>query len=273
MARRRPTAVAEAVDRRAPAWVPQALVPHADASWPASRSSARSCCSLLWRPLVTTHDPATQDLLNTLAGPSRTHPLGTDDLGRDVWARLVYGARTDLRVAFLAVLFPFVIGTLAGLLAGYFGGRVDTLASWLVNVVVAFPFYVLDHRARVRARLRAPATSTSRSRSSAWVSYARIVRGEVLVAKRREYVLAARARRPLATRADPRPAPAPERDHAGDRLRDVRHRAQHPRDRHARLPRARRPAADARLGRDDRRRPDLPDDALGSSRRSRASRS
>ena len=55
-----------------------------------------------------------------------TTSLGTDDLGRDVWSRLVYGARTDLRVAFLAVLFPFVIGTVIGLLAGYYGGWLDT---------------------------------------------------------------------------------------------------------------------------------------------------
>src|SRR6266850_2464821 len=92
-------------------------------------------------PLITQHDPAQQDLLHTLAGPSSSHWLGTDDLGRDVWSRLVYGARTDLRVAFLAVLFPFVIGTVIGLLSGYYGRWIDTVTNWLVNVVVAFPFY------------------------------------------------------------------------------------------------------------------------------------
>lgn len=146
----------------------------------------------LLAPLVTTHDPATQDLLQTLAGPSWNHPLGTDDLGRDVWARLVYGARTDLRVAFLAVLFPFAIGTLVGLVAGYYGGLVDTLTSWLVNVVVAFPFYVL-----IIALVFVLGTGTRNIYIAitivGWVSYARIVRGEVLVAKRREYTLAARS--------------------------------------------------------------------------------
>lgn len=146
----------------------------------------------LLAPLVTTHDPATQDLLQTLAGPSWNHPLGTDDLGRDVWARLVYGARTDLRVAFLAVLFPFAIGTLVGLVAGYYGGLVDTLTSWLVNVVVAFPFYVL-----IIALVFALGSGTRNIYIAitivGWVSYARIVRGEVLVAKRREYTLAARS--------------------------------------------------------------------------------
>ena len=143
-------------------------------------------------PLVTTHDSATQDLLQTLAGPSWNHPLGTDDLGRDVWARLVYGARTDLQVAFLAVLFPFVIGTLVGLVAGYYGGLVDTITSWLVNVVVAFPFYVL-----IIALVFALGSGTRNIYIAitivGWVSYARIVRGEVLVAKRREYTLAARS--------------------------------------------------------------------------------
>ena len=143
-------------------------------------------------PLVTTHDPATQDLLQTLAGPSWNHPLGTDDLGRDVWARLVYGARIDLQVAFLAVLFPFVIGTFIGLIAGYYGGFVDTLTSWLVNVVVAFPFYVL-----IIALVFVLGSGTRNIYIAitmvGWVSYTRIVRGEVLVAKRREYTLAARS--------------------------------------------------------------------------------
>jgi len=143
-------------------------------------------------PLITTHDPIQQDLVNTLAGPSWSHPLGTDDLGRDVWARLVYGTRTDLRVAFLAVLFPFIIGTTIGLLAGYYGRLVDTVTSWLVNVVVAFPFYVL-----IIALVFALGSGTRNIYIAitvvGWVSYTRIVRGEVLVAKRREYVLAARA--------------------------------------------------------------------------------
>jgi len=143
-------------------------------------------------PVASWHDPIQQDLLQILQGPSWSHPLGTDELGRDVWARLLYGARTDLRIAFLAVLFPFVIGTMVGLLAGYFGGWVDTVSNWFVNVVVAFPFYVL-----IIALVFALGSGTRNIYIAitivGWVSYARIVRGEVLVAKRREYVLAARA--------------------------------------------------------------------------------
>jgi peptide/nickel transport system permease protein len=145
----------------------------------------------IFAPLVTNHDPTQQDLLNTLQGPSWNHLVGTDDLGRDVWSRLVYGARTDLRVAFLAVLFPFVIGTLIGLLSGYYGGVVDTLTNWLVNIVVAFPFYVLIIAVVVVLGPGARSIYIAIT-IVGWVSYARIVRGEVIVAKRREYVLAAR---------------------------------------------------------------------------------
>jgi peptide/nickel transport system permease protein len=143
-------------------------------------------------PLITQHDPTAQDLLHTLAGPSSSHVLGTDDLGRDVWSRLVYGTRTDLRVAFLAVLFPFVIGTLIGLLSGYYGRWIDTVTNWLVNVVVAFPFYVLII---ALVFVLGPGTRSIYIAITlvGWVSYARIIRGEVLVAKRRDYVLAAKA--------------------------------------------------------------------------------
>ena len=146
----------------------------------------------LLAPVASWHDPVQQNLLDILQGPSWTHPLGTDELGRDVWARLLYGARTDLRVAFLAVLFPFVLGTAIGLVAGYFGGWVDTLANWFVNVVVAFPFYVL-----IIALVFALGSGTRNIYIAitivGWVAYTRIVRGEVLVAKRRDYVLAAKS--------------------------------------------------------------------------------
>ena len=143
-------------------------------------------------PLITKYNPTSQDLLHTLQGPSGRHWLGTDDLGRDVWSRLVYGARTDLRVAFLAVVLPFMIGTVLGLFAGYYGGLTDTFASFLVNIVVAFPFYVL-----IIALVFALGSGTRNIYIAitivGWVSYTRIIRGEVLVAKRRDYVLAAKS--------------------------------------------------------------------------------
>ena len=146
----------------------------------------------IFAPLITNHGPLSVDLNNILQGPSNKHWLGTDEIGRDVWSRLVYGARTDLRVAFLAVLFPFTIGTVIGLFAGYYGGWFDTLTNWLVNIVVAFPFYVLII---ALVFVLGPGTRSIYIAITivGWVSYARIVRGEVLVAKRREYVLAAKS--------------------------------------------------------------------------------
>jgi peptide/nickel transport system permease protein len=137
-------------------------------------------------------DPLKQDLTNTLASPSAEHWLGTDQLGRDVWSRLVYGARIDLKVGFLAVLFPFFLGTTLGCIAGYYGRWMDTGVMRLVDVVVAFPFYVLII-ALVFALGPGVRSIFVAITLVGWVSYARIIRGEILVAKRQEYVLAAQS--------------------------------------------------------------------------------
>ncbi len=143
-------------------------------------------------PLLTSYDPIAQDLQSPLLSPGGAHLLGTDQLGRDVWSRLLYGARTDLRVGFLAVLFPFVLGTFLGCLAGYFGGWVDTIVMRLVDVVVAFPFYVLII-ALVFVLGPGARSIYIAITLVGWVSYTRIIRGELLIAKRQEYVLAARS--------------------------------------------------------------------------------
>jgi peptide/nickel transport system permease protein len=137
-------------------------------------------------------DPLKQDLVNTLASPSAEHWLGTDQLGRDVWSRLVYGARIDLKVGFLAVVIPFVLGTTLGSIAGYYGRWMDTGVMRLVDVVVAFPFYVLII-ALVFALGPGVRSIVIAITLVGWVSYARIIRGEILVAKRQEYVLAAQS--------------------------------------------------------------------------------
>lgn len=146
----------------------------------------------LFAPLLTRWDPIEQDLSSSLQDPGNGHLLGTDQLGRDVFARLLYGARTDLRVGALAVLFPFLIGGALGLVAGWRGGWFDLVLMRVVDIVVAIPFFVL-----VIALVFALGSGT-RSIYIAitlvgWVAYARIVRGEVLVAKEQEYALAARA--------------------------------------------------------------------------------
>ena len=143
-------------------------------------------------PLLTSYNPITQDLNATLSGPSAHHLLGTDQLGRDTWSRLLYGGRVDLQVAFIAVLFPFVLGTVLGSVAGYFGGWVDLIIMRVVDIVVAFPFYVLII-ALVFVLGPGERSIYIAITVVGWVSYARIIRGEILVAKRQEYVLAAQS--------------------------------------------------------------------------------
>jgi peptide/nickel transport system permease protein len=143
-------------------------------------------------PVIAPYDPTKQDLQNILAKPSSAHWLGTDQLGRDVWSRMLYAARIDLRVGFLAVLLPFVIGTTLGAVAGYYGRFGDTLVSRIAEVVVAFPFFVL---VIAMVFVLGPGTRNIYLAITVvgWVSYMRIIRGEVLVAKRQEYTLAAQA--------------------------------------------------------------------------------
>lgn len=149
-------------------------------------------CVAFFAPLLAPDDPIKQNLGSILAGPSARHLLGTDQLGRDTLSRLIYGARVDLRVGFIAVAFPFVGGTILGSIAGYFGGWVDTAVMRLVDVVVAFPFYVLII-ALVFVLGPGERSIYIAITVVGWVSYARIVRGEILIAKRQDYVVAAQS--------------------------------------------------------------------------------
>jgi peptide/nickel transport system permease protein len=143
-------------------------------------------------PLIAPYDPTKQDLQNILQDPSSKHWLGTDQLGRDVWSRMLYAGRVDLRVGFLAVLLPFVIGTTLGAVAGYYGRYGDTIISRLAEILVAFPFFVLII---AMVFVLGPGTRNIYLAITmvGWVSYMRIIRGEVLVQKRQEYTLAAQA--------------------------------------------------------------------------------
>jgi peptide/nickel transport system permease protein len=147
----------------------------------------------LCAPLLTSADPVAQNLAQAFLPPGAPHHLlGTDSFGRDVLARLLYGARVDLQVGVLAVVSPFVIGTLVGLVAGWFGGWLDTVIGRIVDIVIAFPFLVL-----VIALVFAMGPGTTSIYTAitlvGWVAYCRIVRGQVLVAKEQEYAMAARA--------------------------------------------------------------------------------
>jgi peptide/nickel transport system permease protein len=143
-------------------------------------------------PLLTSYNPNAQNLGAALLGPSAQHLLGTDQLGRDVFTRLLYGLRLDLQIAVIAVVFPFILGTILGSVAGYFGGWVDVIVMRLVDIVVAFPFYVLVI-ALVFVLGAGERSIFIAITAVSWVSYARIIRGEILVAKRQDYVVAAQA--------------------------------------------------------------------------------
>ena len=124
--------------------------------------------------------------------PGGAHPLGTDTLGRDVWARLAYGARTSLFVGALAMAISLVIGTAVGLVAGYFGGLVDTALMWLVDLMLTMPSLLL---LIVLATILPPSILTIPFVIGiiGWTTFARTVRGEVLTLRERDYVQAARA--------------------------------------------------------------------------------
>jgi peptide/nickel transport system permease protein len=142
-------------------------------------------------PLISPYSPDHQDLYNILSGFSSEHLFGTDELGRDELSRLVWATRTDLRVGFLAVIFPFCFGSVIGTLAGYRGGWLDTVVMRAVDVLIAFPFYVL-----VIALIFVVGTGTTGIYVAFavvdWVVYARAVRSTTLVVRESDYVAAAR---------------------------------------------------------------------------------
>jgi len=142
-------------------------------------------------PILMPYDPDSQDLLHTLAQPSPAHLLGTDSLGRDILSRMLSAGRVDLQIGFICVLFPFVIGGALGCVAGYYGGVFDTIIMRVIDIVVAFPFFVLI--LSIVAMLGPGLINLYIAVGLvSWISYARIVRGEMLVARQSEYVLAAK---------------------------------------------------------------------------------
>src|ERR1022692_250487 len=137
--------------------------------------------------------PTALDVLHPLAPPlTPGHLLGTDQYGRDILARILYGGRIDLAIAFGATSVTLVFGTIVGLVAGYFGGWVDSLLMRIVDLFFAFPFLVL-----IIAIIAMLGPSIFNMFVAiwitSWVSYARIMRAQTVVAKKQQYVLTARA--------------------------------------------------------------------------------
>ncbi len=144
-------------------------------------------------PVFAPHDPLKSDFAAGLRPPGTPgHPLGTDQLGRDLLSRVLYGARIALFIGFCTVVVTAVVGSLLGLVAGFFGGWPGTVLMRVVDVQLSFPLVLLalTINAIVGLGLRNIIISLS---AAGWVVYARVVRGETLSIKQREYVHAAQA--------------------------------------------------------------------------------
>lgn len=143
-------------------------------------------------PVLAAHDPGAVDPLDRLAPSSAEHPLGTDELGRDMLSRLLFGARWSLGIAGLATLVVTVVGVLVGLVAGFYGGLVDTLIMRVVDVLLAFPSLVL-YLAIVGTLGPGVENVFLALVAISWASYARVVRGLVLSVRERPFVRASRS--------------------------------------------------------------------------------
>jgi len=143
-------------------------------------------------PMLAPFDPAAQELALRLDGPSWVHWFGLDELGRDIFARVLSGARISLMVGIVVVSVSATIGTLLGAIAGYFGGRIDEAISRLIDILLAFPGLLLA--IALVAVLGPSLTNVVLALCLiGWVGYARLVRGQVLRAREFEFVQAARA--------------------------------------------------------------------------------
>jgi len=143
-------------------------------------------------PLVSPYDPFSHDFDQILQPPSRAHPFGTDNFGRDVLTRVLAGAAIVLRIGVLATVFPFLFGSLLGAAAGYYERWLDTVLMRTVDVVTAVPFFVMV-TAVVAFLGPGEVNIFVAIGATQWVVYARLVRGEVLRERHLDYVAAGRA--------------------------------------------------------------------------------
>jgi len=151
------------------------------------------CLVAILAPWIALHPIAEQDLMVSLEPPlTDEYPLGTDQFGRDIFSRLVFGARVSLQVGGIVTTVSMLIGITIGCLAGYHGGRVDALLSNLINLVYGFPLILV---ALLFVAVIGPGLGGAMLATGlvTWAGFARIVRGEVISLRNREFVLAARA--------------------------------------------------------------------------------
>lgn len=145
----------------------------------------------LLAPLLATHDPSAQALANRLQPPSREHILGTDELGRDVWSRILYGGRITLGMVVAVVLLVAPVGLAVGCVAGYAGGALDRILMRVTDVFLAFPRLILA-LAFVAALRPGVESAILAIALTAWPPYARLARAETLAIRGADYVAAAR---------------------------------------------------------------------------------
>jgi peptide/nickel transport system permease protein len=146
----------------------------------------------LLAPLLAPHDPLAQDLYNRLQPPSLEHPMGTDDFGRDILSRIIFGARISLRIGLVAITAALAVGTVLGLWAGYWGGAIDTVIMRLMDLLLAFPSILL---AIAVVAVTGPGIDNAIMAVSVVLipQFARLVRSSVLSVREMAYVEAARA--------------------------------------------------------------------------------
>ncbi|MEV4605114.1 MULTISPECIES: ABC transporter permease [Rhizobium] len=145
----------------------------------------------IFAPLLATHDPAMQDLGNRLAAPSALHWFGTDELGRDIYSRLLYGGRVTLGMVIAVVVLVAPIGLAIGCIAGYFGGIVDTILMRITDIFLAFPRLVLA-LAFVAALKPGVESAILAIALTAWPPYARMARAETLTVRGSDFIAAYR---------------------------------------------------------------------------------
>lgn len=144
----------------------------------------------VFAPLIATYDPTAIDLNNIFAAPSAQHFFGTDELGRDVFSRIVYGSRISLFVGFVAVGISLIIGVFLGLIAGYFGGWTDIIIMRIVDIMLCFPAFFLI--LAVIAFLNPSVFNVMAVIGfTGWMGVTRLVRAEVMSVKTRDYITAA----------------------------------------------------------------------------------
>lgn len=145
----------------------------------------------VFAPFIAPHDPSKIDPEAVLEGPSSGHIFGTDTLGRDIFSRIVYGSRISLSIGFIAVGISVLIGMILGSIAGYYGGRIDSVIMRFVDIMLCFPSFFL--MLAVIAVLEPSIFNIMVViGATSWMGVARLIRAEILTLKEREYVLAAK---------------------------------------------------------------------------------